>query len=281
MEEVEERLIFPHDQDKRIQQLYYDVNIHTIFNKTKLRNLKHKFYKYVNYLTKYKKNVIQPALLEYQKIQDEAYENWQRAKRISLIHNPTPENEEKRKALFPIFRKAEEECGKLKIISVGHTVYIEYIYNIINEINKQQHNIYKNYKKCSHCEKKDIVTICGCKSKHKLCHECICDITECPVCEEDFGLQHCDICYEYKKELVDTGCENKHQTCKECLDKIIRKNNAFERVVCPFCRGYCSYGSKEPVDPHTDSYYLMENGLFEDIRDLWQDRADDRREGRG
>ena len=67
MEEVEERLIFPHDQDKRIQQLYYDVNIHTIFNKTKLRNLKHKFYKYVNYLTKYKKNVIQPALLEYQK----------------------------------------------------------------------------------------------------------------------------------------------------------------------------------------------------------------------
>jgi hypothetical protein len=48
--------------------------------------------------------------------------------------------------------------------------------------------------------------------------------------------------------------------------------------VCPFCRGYCSYGSKEPVDPHPASYYLMENELFEDIRDLWQDRADDRRD---
>ena len=41
------------------------------------------------------------------------------------------------------------------------------------------------------------------------------DKTECPVCKEDLGLVHCDICYEYKKELIDTGCGNKHQTCKE------------------------------------------------------------------
>ena len=52
MEEVEEeRLIFPHDQDKRIQKLYYDVNIHTIFNRTKLQNIKNKFWKYVNYFS--------------------------------------------------------------------------------------------------------------------------------------------------------------------------------------------------------------------------------------
>ena len=259
---------FPHDQDNRIQKLYYDININTSFNKTKLRNLKNKFCKYINYITKYKKNNIHPKLLELQKIRDEAYQNWQRAKRISLIHNPTPENEEKRKALFPIFRKAEEECGKLKIISVGHTVSIEYIYNIINEIKKQQHNVYKHYRKCAHCEKMNMVTISGCKSKHKLCSVCSDDITECPVCEEDLGLQYCAICMENKKEIVETGCENKHQTCKECLDKIIRKNN-----VCPFCRDYCS---KEPVDPHPASYYLMENG--EDYRDYLQDMADDRRE---
>jgi len=147
----------------------------------------------------------------------------------------------------------------------------------IYEIKKQQKKVRKYYKKCAHCEKMAMVTIFSCESKHKLCSECIYDKTECPVCKEDLGLQHCDICYEYKKELVDTGCENKHQTCKQCLDKIIRKNNAFERVVCPFCRGYCSYCSK---DPHPASYYLMDNE--EDIRDLWQDRADDMRErGRG
>ena len=80
----------------------------------------------------------------------------------------------------------------------------------------------------------DMVTISSCESKHKLCSECIYDKTECPVCKEDLGLQHCDICYEYKKELVDTGCENKHQTCKECLDKIIRKNNAFSESCVRF-----------------------------------------------
>ena len=276
----QEQRVFPflHDQDNRIRKLYYDVNIHIIFNRTKLQNVKNKFYRYVNYITKYKKNVIQPALLELEKIHDEAYENWQRAKRISLIHNPTPENEEKRKALVPIFRKAQEEYEEIKC---EERLYDDVIYAIqykLTEIKKQQHNVYKHYRKCAHCAKMNMVTISGCKSKHKLCPECICDKTECPVCEEDLGLQHCYICYEYKKEIVETGCENKHQTCKECLDKIIRKINAFERVVCPFCRGYCSYGSKEPVDPHPASYYLMENGLFEDIRDLWQDRADDRRE---
>jgi len=267
----QKRMVFPDDQDNSIRKLYYDVNIHIIFNRTKLQNVKNKFYRYVNYITKYKKNVIQPALLELEKIHDEAYEIWQRAKRISLIHNPTPENEEKRKALVPIFRKAYEEYEEIKC---EERLYDDVIYAVqdkLTEIKKQQHNVYKHYRKCAHCAKMNMVTISGCKSKHKLCSKCSDDITECPVCEEDLGLQHCDICYEYKKEIVETGCENKHQTCKECLDKIIRKNN-----MCPFCRDYCS---KEPVDPHPASYYLMDNG--EDIRDWWQDMADDRREGRG
>jgi hypothetical protein len=261
---------FPHDPVNRIQNLYYDVNIHTIFNRTKLQNVKNKFVKYVNYLTKYEKNVIQPSLLEYQKIEDEAHEKWNRVT-FFYLHNPTPENLEKRKALFPIFRKAEEECEELKCIACGVYIYKGDIHSKINEINKQLRNIYKRYRECAHCEKMAMVAISGCKSKHKLCSVCSDDITECPVCEEDLGLQYCAICMENKKEIVETGCENKHQTCKECLDKIIRKNN-----VCPFCRDYCS---KEPVDPHPASYYLMENG--EDIRDLWQDRADDMREGRG
>jgi hypothetical protein len=258
---------FPHDQDNRIQKLYYDVNINTIFNRTKLQNVKNKFVKYENYISK-KYTDIQPKLLVLENVRDEAYMQWQRAKRISLIHNPTPENVKKRESLVPIFRKADEEYEEIKY---EEHLYDEVIYTIqdkITEINKQQRNIYKHYRKCVHCEKMDMVAISGCKSKHKLCSDCSDDITECPVCEEDLGLQHCYICYENKKKIVETGCENKHQTCKECLDKIIRKNN-----VCPFCRDYCS---KEPVDPHPASYYLMDNG--EDIRDLWQDRADDRRE---
>ena len=259
---------FPHDQDNRIQKLYYDIKIHSMFNTTKLQNIKNKFWKYMKYVNKKYYTDIQPKLLELEKIRDEAYMQWQRAKRISLIHNPTPENVDKRQALVPIFRKADENYRDMKCKECFYDEVNCDIRDKITEIKKQQRNIYKHYRKCSHCKKMNMVVISGCKSKHKLCSDCSDDITECPVCEEDLGLQHCYICYEYKKEIVETGCENKHQTCKECLDKIIRKNN-----VCPFCRDYCS---KEPVDPDPDSYYITETG--EDIRDVWQDRADDMRE---
>jgi hypothetical protein len=266
----QERKHFPHDQDNRIQKLYYDVQIHTIFNRTKLQNHKNKFCKYEKYINKKYFNDIQPKAIELENIRDEAYMQWQRAKRISIIHNPTPENVEKRKALVPIFRKANEEYEEMKNDVDLYDKVIRDIEYKIYEIKQQQRNIYKHYRKCSHCEKKDIVYNNGCKSKHKLCSDCSDDIRECPVCNEDLSLQYCAICMENKKEIIETGCENKHQTCKECLDKIIRKNN-----VCPFCRDYCS---KEPVDPYPASYYLTDNG--EDIRDVWQDRADDMREGR-
>ena len=231
---------FLYDENNRIQKLYYDVNINTIFNRSKLQNIKNKFYKYENYINKKYYNDIQPKLLELEKIRDEAYCNWKRAKRISLIHNPTPENVEKRKALYPIFSKANEEYEYMRNEEQFYDDVICTILDKINDIKNQQKKL-KHYKKCSHCEKMDIVTISGCKSNHKLCSECIYDKTECPVCNEDLGLVHCDICYEYKKKLVDIGCENKHQICKDCLDKIIGKNN-----LCPFCRDYCS---KEPFVP--------------------------------
>jgi DNA repair exonuclease SbcCD ATPase subunit len=266
----QKRIIFPDDQDNRIQKLYYDINIHTIFNRTKLQNVQNKFYKYKKFVLN-KFYEIQPKLLELQKIRDGLYVQWRNeAKRISLMNDPTPENKEKRKALVPIFRKADEEYEEIRIEEYYYDRAICYIQDKITEIKTHQ-KVIKRYKKCENCEKMDMPTISGCKSEHKICSECVYDKTECPVCNEDLDLQYCAICMENKKEIVETGCENKHQICKECLDKIIRKNN-----LCPFCRDYCS---KKPVDPHPDSYYLMDNG--EDIRDLWQDRADDRRDGRG
>ena len=108
------RIQFPHDQDNRIQKLYYDIDINTIFNRTKLQNIKNKFCRYVKYVnTKYYTD-IQAKVLVLENIRDEAYMQWQRAKRISLIHNPTPENVKKRESLVPIFHKADKEYEEMK-----------------------------------------------------------------------------------------------------------------------------------------------------------------------
>ena len=187
---------FPHDQDNRIQKLYYDIKIHTIFNRTKLQNIKNKFWKYMKYVNNKYYTDIQPKLLELEKIRDEAYMQWQRAKRISLIHNPTPENVDKRQALVPIFRKADENYRDMKCKECFYDEVNCDIRDKIYEIKKQVKNIYKHYRKCAHCEKMAMVAISGCKSKHKLCSDCSDDITECPVCEEDLGLQYCAICIE-------------------------------------------------------------------------------------
>ena len=221
---------FPHDQDNRIQKLYYDVNIHTIFNRTKLQNVKNKFWKYLKYLHKNYNTNIQPKLLELQTIRDGLYIQLQRAKKNAFIHNPAHESIEFKRFIESNFSEADEDYEDMKYEVYFYDTVICDIQDKITEIKNHQRNIHK-YKECSHCEKMDMVTICGCKSKHKLCSECIYDKTECPVCNEDLGLVHCDICMVYKKELVDTGCENKHQTCKDCLDKIKQKNNK-----CPFCR---------------------------------------------
>ena len=251
---------FPNDQDNRIQKLYYDVNINTIFNRTKLQNIKNKFWKYLNYLNQKYYNNIQPKLLELQKIRDGLYTQVQRAKRIAFKHNPIHESIKKRDLLVPIFHKADDNYEDMKVQEHFYDEVICDIYDKIDEIKTQQKKL-KHYKKCSHCEKMDIVTICGCKSKHKLCLDCIYDKTECPVCNEDLGLQHCDICYEYKKEIVDTGCENKHQICKDCLDKIKQKNNQ-----CPFCRekliSQISSRNDAPASVNTVGAYAFRNYTF-------------------
>jgi len=169
-------------------------------------------------------------LLELQNIRDVLYTQMQKSKAIAFQHNPIHESHKKRDLLISIYHAADEDYEEMKYEEHFYDEVIGDIQDKITEIKNHQRNIHK-YKECSHCEKMDMVTICGCKSKHKLCSECIYDKTECPVCNEDLGLVHCDICMVYKKELVDTGCENKHQTCKDCLDKIKQKNNK-----CPFCR---------------------------------------------
>ena len=249
---------FPHDQDNRIQKLYYDVNIYTIFNKTKLQNIKNKFGKYIDYLHKKYYNDIQPKLLELQKKRDGLYVEWQRAKKDAFIHNPIHESHTKRKEIYSIFIKADNNYDEMKYEEHFYDEAICTIRDKITEIKTQQKKL-KHYKNCSHCEKMDMVTICGCKSKHKLCSVCIYDKTECPVCKEDLGLVHCDICMEYKKELIYTGCENKHQMCKDCLGKIQKKNNR-----CPFCR------EKLVVGPFEDIMNLSE----EDRRNYYYDRFD-------
>ena len=97
---------FPHDQDNRIQKLYYDVNIHTIFNRTKLQNVKNKFWKYEKYLNKKYFNDVQPKLLELEILRDGLYIECQRAKKIAFIHNPIHESHKNEKALFSIFRRS-------------------------------------------------------------------------------------------------------------------------------------------------------------------------------
>jgi hypothetical protein len=138
---------FPYDQDNRIQKLYYDINIHTICNRTKLQNIKNKFCKYENYLYKDYNNM-QLKLLELEIKRDEAYEACQRAKRISLIHNPTPENVAKRKALVPIFRKANEEYEDMKYEVDFYNQILGDIQYKIYEIKTQQKKVRKDYKKC-------------------------------------------------------------------------------------------------------------------------------------
>ena len=290
---------FPDDPDNRIQKMYYDVKIHTIFNRTKLQNVKNKFWKYITYLNKKYYNDIQPKLLELQKIRDELYVQCQRAKKKAFIHNPTHKSHKKRDLLIPIFRKADYEYEEMKCEQYFYDLAIDDIMDKIQDIKTHQNKI-KHYKKCDHCEKMDTITICGCKSKHKLCSECIYDKTECPVCNEDLDLQHCDICMEYKKELVDIGCKNKHQTCKECLQQIQKNKrrreldhnirNGYHRDTepyyfkykCPFCRDTVNYecGRTEYYNNYNDNDYGYDD--YESDEEFWmrdvENDEEDRRE---
>jgi len=227
------RYQFPDDKDNRIANLYYDVNIHTIFNRTKLQNIKNKFIKYGIYLIKYGENIqIELLRLEQicriEKIMTTTYHaNWSYDQTSEKINNFNK--------FIEFLRKREQnciECSRYINIQKKVNEKIDAICVRINQIKTHQTTVRKHYKKCGHCEKMNMITICGCKYKHKLCSDCIYDKTECPVCKENLGLINCDICMEYKKILVNTGCNNNHKICKYCLDKISDKKIA----KCPFCR---------------------------------------------
>ena len=136
----EKRWGFPNENDTcRIQKLYYDVNINTIFNRTKLRNLKKKFVKYVKFITKFKQNIVDPEIHTYQKIQDDAYQRVNESRVDDASQTSfTNEDVEKGQALFEIFNDAKDDCDKVKYYSLYWAESIEHIYNKINEIKKQQ-----------------------------------------------------------------------------------------------------------------------------------------------
>lgn len=230
---IPSRAKFLHDIDNRILKLFYDIDIKTIFKWSKLKNIKKKYWKYAKFLTDVYFETIQPPMLEFHRLRENAYQDWQRAKQESFKHNP-PENEEFRNRVISIYNEAHDEYESMRLVEQSYNEDIRRIQHKIKEINNHQKEI-RYYKKCAHCYKMKKVTTSGCYSRHKLCYDCIYDKSKCPVCNEDIGIVHCDICYLYKKELVNTGCKNKHQTCKVCLGKIIRKNN-----LCPFCRETCS-----------------------------------------
>ena len=219
------------DQDNRILTLYYDVNINTIFNRTKLQNIKNKFIKYVNYLIKYEKNNIQPNILRFQ------HDCWKyKMLELEILVPIEPKVSDGPEYFRREYKKCSIEINSYITMQTHYNNMINKIGMRIKQIKTHQNFVHKNYKKCAHCEKINTFILSGCKSKHKLCSECIYDKTECPVCKEDLGLQHCDICMEYKKEIINTGCNNKHQTCKDCLDRILEPTHIGKLVKCPFCR---------------------------------------------
>ena len=137
---------FPQDQDNRIQNLYYDVKINTIFNRTKLQNVKNKFWKYVNYLNKEYYNNIQPKLLELQNIRDGLYIQMRQATKSAYLHNPTHESHKKKDLLIPIFRKADYEYEEMKCEQYFYDLAIDDIMDKIQDIKTHQNKI-KHYKK--------------------------------------------------------------------------------------------------------------------------------------
>ena len=117
---------FPDDKDNRIQNLYYDVNITTIFNKNKLQKTKIKFIKYENYLMKYEKDNLQPNILKLQQTCWNLKMLDIRELR-NIRENHTSEGYEN----IVIFRREYEKCS----IEISRYITLQTKYNdIINNI---------------------------------------------------------------------------------------------------------------------------------------------------
>ena len=237
-----EKTNFPYDPVNRIQKLYYEYDfndIPTVYNKNKLIKIKTKLIKYWKYCMEHVKNALTPQIEEWDKQfadltkeLDELESKEEQLKEQNLVQ----EKKKLHNITLNVIKRRNDVRRHNQSVSLErelvHTM-CETLGLKLDYIIAQIRRIRKNYKKCNHCKKTAMITICDCKSKHKLCSECIDDKTECPVCKDDFGLQNCAICMENKnkKDFVNTGCKNEHKTCKECLDKIKIYTNT-----CPFCR---------------------------------------------
>ena len=93
------RFQFPLDADGRIQGLFHDACV-CAATPARARRVSRKLSRYAAYLSR----VSVPAA------RAQLYAQWQRAKRISLIHAPTPENVAARQALVGPFRAAHAQC---------------------------------------------------------------------------------------------------------------------------------------------------------------------------
>jgi len=234
-----EQATFPYDPVNRIKKLFYEYDfddIPTMYNKFKLIKAKNKLIKYFKYCMEHVDIALTPQIemwdkqfADLTKELDELESNIKPKNKKNKTYNQLKLNNIRNviKRRNDVRRHNQSVSLERELVHTMCTTLGLKIDCMVGQIRR----IRKNYKKCKNCEKKSMITICECKLKHKLCLECIDDKTECPVCKEDLGLQHCDICMLNKKEIVKTGCKNEHKTCKECLDKIKEKNNK-----CPFCR---------------------------------------------
>ena len=234
-----EQATFPYDPVNRIKNLFYEYDfddIPTFYNVNKLLKTKTKLIKYWKYCMEHVETALTPQIAAWDKqfadLTEELDEleskikpkNKKNKTYNQLNHNNITNIIKTRNDVRRHNQSTSLE--RESVITMCQTLGLKIDYMVA-----QIRRIRKNYKKCNHCEKTAMITIYDCKSKHKLCSDCIDGKTECPVCNEDLGLQHCDICMQNKKEFEKTGCKNNHQTCKECLVKIKQKNNK-----CPFCR---------------------------------------------
>ena len=203
-----EQVKFPHDKNKIIFNLYNNLNINTILNSNKLKKIRKKYIKYKIYCIHYDDNILKNKIIDLNK------------QCINLTQELKWDD---------ICKKMTETKNTIDLIKSEHEFHIQIIQllnTIIIKINNRIYELYKKYKKCNKCGKKDIITICNCKSNHKLCSECY-DNKKCATYHEEMNTILCNICMEFNQELVQTGCTNNHTICQQCLDKI--KN-------CPFCR---------------------------------------------
>ena len=279
-----EKTNFPYDPVNRIQKLYYEYDfndIPTVYNKNKLIKTKTKLIKYFQYCMEHVKNALTPQIEEWDKQfadltkeLDELESKEEQLKKQNLVQ----EKKKLHNITLNVIKRRNDVRRHNQSVSLErelvHTM-CETLGLKLDYIIAQIRRIRKNYKKCNHCKKTAMITICDCKSKHKLCSECIDDKTECPVCKDDFGLQNCAICMENKnkKDFVNTGCKNEHKTCKECLDKIKKSNN-----MCPFCREGLGHRhaliryQTDDMTPYNNFQDWMEtNGVMERIYELSND----------